>query len=59
MDKTNILLVAFVVAFLGVRLYRKYKKKDMVKPGADIKIQSGSSLSSSSKDDDYEPYSKK
>ena len=59
MDKTEVLLIVFTVAFLSYRLYQKYKKKGIVKPGSDIKTSSGSLFSSSSKDDDYEPYSKK
>jgi hypothetical protein len=59
MNKTEILTLAIVLAFLAVRLYHKYKKKDIVKPGSDFKASSGSGFTSSSKDDDYEPYSKK
>jgi uncharacterized membrane protein YebE (DUF533 family) len=59
MDKTEILLLVFAVTFLAYRLYQKYKKKGMVKPHSDVKTSSGSLFSSSSKDDDYEPYSKK
>jgi uncharacterized membrane protein YebE (DUF533 family) len=59
MDKTEILLLAVVLAFLAVRLYQKYKKKDKSKQGTAIKTSSGSVFSSSVKEDDYEPYSKK
>jgi hypothetical protein len=59
MDKTEILLIAVIMSILAVRLYQKYKKKDLGKQGSDIKTKSGSLFPSSSKDDDYEPYSKK
>jgi hypothetical protein len=56
-DNLQIVLIVIVFAFAGFRLYQKYYKKDGVKPGETRK--SGSSFSSSSKDDEYEPYSKK
>lgn len=59
MNKTEILTVAVVGAFLAVRLYQKYKKKNTDKPGSDTKTTSGSEFPSSSRDDDYEPYLKK
>ena len=59
MNKTEILIIAVTLPLLAVRLYQRYKKKDTVKPGSDLKASSGSGFSSSSKDDDYEPYSKK
>jgi hypothetical protein len=49
--------VALLFAVVGVRLYNKYFKKSDGKIGEQKKP--GSSFSSSSKDDDYEPYSKK
>jgi hypothetical protein len=48
---------ALLFAFVGIRVYNKYFKKSDGKTGEQKK--SGSSFSSSSKDDDYEPYSKK
>jgi hypothetical protein len=59
MNKTEILTFAIVLSFVAVRLYQKYKKKDTVRPGSDMKTSSGSAFPSSAKDDDYEPYSKK
>jgi hypothetical protein len=59
MDKKEIILFAVVMAFLAVRLYQKYIKKKSGKQGSDNKTSSGSVFSSSTKDDDYEPYSKK
>jgi hypothetical protein len=58
MNKTEILTLVIVFGFLAVRLYQKYKKKDIVKPGSDSKASTGSGFPSSAKDDDYEPYSK-
>ena len=59
MHKSQILLFAAVMAVLAVRLYQKYFKKDRDKSGKESKSVSGSSFPSTSKDEDYEPYSKK
>ena len=59
MDKTQILIFAALMAIVAVRLYQKYIKKDKSKSGTETKPSSGSSFPSSSKDEDYEPYSKK
>ena len=59
MDKTQIAVIAATVAILGIRLYQKYVKKNKDKIGSANKPDSGTSMPSSSKDDDYEPYSKK
>ena len=56
-DKLQVVFLAILFAFVGVRLYMKYFKKSGGK-SADQK-KTGSSFASSSKDDDYEPYSKK
>ena len=56
-DKLEVVLFAVVFAFVGIRLYQKYFKKGDGKP--DGKKKPGSGFSSSTKDDDYEPYSKK
>ena len=56
-DKLQIVIFIVLFAFVGFRLYQKYIKKDDGKPG-EVK-KPGSSFASSSKDDDYEPYSKK
>jgi hypothetical protein len=58
MDKMQILLFSAIFAFLAVRLYQKYIKKDKAKSGGE-KLSSNASFPSSSTDDDYEPYSKK
>jgi hypothetical protein len=57
MEKKEIILLAVLFAIAGVRLYQKYVKKK--NPGAETKTGKGSELISSSKDDDYEPYSGK
>jgi len=56
MSTTEVLLIALAFAALGFSLYKKYIKKD--KAGYGQKRTTGSSFSSSSKDDDYEPYQK-
>jgi hypothetical protein len=56
-DKLEIIVFAVLFAFVGFRLYQKYVKKDSGQTGFGKK--SSSTFSSSKKDDDYEPYSKK
>lgn len=55
-DQTSIIIAAAAMAYLGVRLYQKYVKKDQGKSNPGTKDRT---FSSSSKEDDYEPYSKK
>jgi len=59
MDKNQILVFSAVAVVLAVRLYQKYKRKDKIKSGTGEKSFSSSSFPASSKDEDYEPYSKK
>jgi hypothetical protein len=59
MDNIEIIVISAALAILAVRLYQKYIKKGKGKSGSDTKTISGSIYTSSSKDDDYEPYSKK
>jgi hypothetical protein len=59
MDKVEIIALSAVFAIVAVRLYQKYIKKDKGKSGNYTKTSPGSMFSSSSKDDDYEPYSKR
>jgi uncharacterized membrane protein YebE (DUF533 family) len=59
MNKKDILLYAAIFIGLAFSLYRKYIKKNQEKTGKGPSQQSGSQFSSTSKDDDYEPYSKK
>ena len=56
-DSLQIVLLISIIAFAGFRLYQKYNKKGDGNPD-NIK-KKDSSFASSSKDDDYEPYSKK
>jgi hypothetical protein len=59
MHNSQILVFSAVIAVLAIRLYQKFVKKDRGKSGTEDNQNSGSSFPSSSKDDDYEPYSKK
>jgi hypothetical protein len=59
MNKSEIALIIITFLALGFSLYRKYGKKDKVNTASGSGIKPGSSFSSTSKDDDYEPYSKK
>ncbi|MFN8209362.1 MAG: hypothetical protein U0T33_00145 [Bacteroidales bacterium] len=56
-DSSSIAVFAAVFAVLAFRIYQKYFKKNDIK--GNQRKGSGSSFPSSSKDDDYEPYSKK
>lgn len=57
MDTLEIILISAAFIIFGVRIYQKYAKKIQGKSGDGT--SSGSSLSSVSHEDDYEPYSKK
>ena len=59
MNNITIILIAVVFAVLGIRVYQKYFKKDTGKIGGVPPKKTGSSFPAQSKDDDYEPYSKK
>jgi hypothetical protein len=59
MSTTEIILITVAFMALGFSLYRKYVRKDQDKTGHGQNKSSGSSFTSHSKDDDYEPYSKK
>ena len=59
MRNSQILIFSAVMAFLALRLYQKYFKKDKNKSGTQTKSDSGTSFPSTSKDEEYEPYSKK
>jgi hypothetical protein len=59
MHNSQVILISAVVAVVALRLYQKYIKKDKSKTGNETKPFTGTSMPSSSKDDDYEPYSKK
>jgi hypothetical protein len=57
MEKSNIILLVAVFTFAGFRMYQKYAKKNGIKPEEKNRITT--SFPSSTKEDDYEPYSKK
>jgi len=57
MEKSEIILLVAVLTFAGFRMYQKYVKKDGPQTGEKSKITT--SFPSSSKEDEYEPYSKK
>jgi hypothetical protein len=60
MEKNQIAIFVAVAVALAVRLYMKYKNKDKNKSGIDSKASLSSSIpQSTSRDDEYEPYSKK
>jgi hypothetical protein len=59
MNNKEILLFVLVISVVAFRFYLKRKNKAAGKPGSDFKGSSGSMFPSSSKDDDYEPYTKK
>lgn len=56
MDKSHIAIFAAVFVALAFRLYKRYVKKNQNDSGG---MPKQPSFPSSSKDDDYEPYSKK
>lgn len=55
MDQKNLIVFVLVFLVLGFRLYQKYGKKNSGKTGN----KHSHETSFFSKDDDYEPYSKK
>lgn len=59
MHNSQILFISIAVAVIGIRLYQKYVKKARNNQGSESKSSSGASFPSTSKDEDYEPYSKK
>jgi len=59
MNKRNIIILIAAMVFLAVRLYQKYKKKANSNLPSDTSKTSTNGFPSSSKEDDYEPYSKK
>ncbi len=59
MDTTEVVLIVVAVVAFGFSLYRKYMKKNQDKSYGTKQPQSDSTFHTSSKDDDYEPYSGK
>jgi hypothetical protein len=57
MSTKEIILIVIAFAALGFSLYRRFNKKDKGARDSQSKPSSISSFSSSSQDDDYEPYS--
>jgi hypothetical protein len=56
-DTSSIAVIAAVAAVAGFRLYQRYKQnKGGFQPGKKVK---STTFSSSSKEEEYEPYSKK
>lgn len=58
MDRKEIIIIAAALVAVSIRLYRNYAKKNKDNAGTGAK-QSSASFPSNSRDDDYEPYSKK
>jgi uncharacterized membrane protein YebE (DUF533 family) len=59
MDTKQIIIFSVAMAFLAFRLYQKYYKKNTPGSSGEKKSSSGNAFFDSSKDDNYEPYSKK
>jgi len=59
MDRTELMTTVLALVLVGALLYRKYAKGQQNKTGSDTGRNTGSSFTSQSGDDDYEPYSKK
>lgn len=59
MDTLELIALVLAGTILAVRLYLKYIKKGKEKSDADSGNRSSSEISSSSKDNDYEPYARK
>jgi len=58
MSTTEVILIVLAFMALGFSVYKRFKGKDQGPDGPQSGQKSGSSFSSHSKDDDYEPYSK-
>jgi hypothetical protein len=58
MDKTQTIIFAALIAVAAVRIYQKYIKKNN-KPGSENNPSSGNTITHDTKEEDYEPYSKK
>ena len=59
MKSKDIAVLVAVLVYLAVRLYMKYGKKLKNDSTATTKTNADSKFSSFSKEDEYEPYSKK
>jgi hypothetical protein len=58
MESREIAILVAVLAAVGYRLYKKYGNKGNINTGSGTKPKN-TSFPSSSKDEEYEPYSKK
>jgi hypothetical protein len=59
MDTTQIIILLSAFAIVAFRLYQKYGKKKKSDSGTKSENISDPAVSSHSKDEDYEPYSKR
>ena len=59
MDTKDIVIFVVVFSYAGFRIYQKYFKKGTDKSKEPLKGSNDQKFSASSKDDDYEPYSRK
>ena len=59
MKNKDIIVLVAVLVYAAIRLYMKYGKKVKGDSAASTKTNSDSKFSSFSKEDEYEPYSKK
>lgn len=59
MEKKDIFVIALVVLAVGINIYRRYTKNKANANTSGNASKSSSAFPSSSKDDDYEPYSGK
>jgi hypothetical protein len=59
MDTKELIIIIAVMSFLAFRLYQKFGKKDQKGDANNKNMSSFGTDFSTSKDDDYEPYSKK
>jgi len=58
-DQASIIIAVAALAFVAVRLYQKYFKKDNQKGGSGAVNKTSTGFPSTQGKDDYEPYSKK
>jgi len=59
METRDLIILIAVIFFVAFRLYQKYGKKDLKGTANTKKASNETSFFSTSKNDDYEPYSKK
>ncbi len=59
MKNRDIIVFAVILVYAAVRLYMKYGRKEKSDSTSATKTDSDTKFFSSSKEDEYEPYSKK